>query len=87
FSTITPKEQNFALRKVDRVRLTSGFEITTYIPSIGHNLQEHSSVLVRGGRVKDLPSIRYHIRNPRCCPPDIQVEAIGYPTRAYMTDQ
>nr|YP_010027249.1 ribosomal protein S12 [Oreocharis cotinifolia]YP_010027295.1 ribosomal protein S12 [Oreocharis cotinifolia]QOS04325.1 ribosomal protein S12 [Oreocharis cotinifolia]QOS04370.1 ribosomal protein S12 [Oreocharis cotinifolia] len=61
FSTITPKKPNSALRKVARVRLTSGFEITAYIPGIGHNLQEHSSVLVRGGRVKDLPGVRYHI--------------------------
>ncbi|XP_038896566.1 30S ribosomal protein S12, chloroplastic-like [Benincasa hispida] len=61
FSTITPKNQNSALRKVARVRLTSGFEIIAYIPGIGHNLQEHSAVLVRGGRVKDLPGVRYHI--------------------------
>nr|UXR12695.1 ribosomal protein S12 [Catalpa ovata]UXR12784.1 ribosomal protein S12 [Catalpa bungei]UXR12873.1 ribosomal protein S12 [Catalpa fargesii f. duclouxii]UXR13140.1 ribosomal protein S12 [Catalpa fargesii]UXR12740.1 ribosomal protein S12 [Catalpa ovata] len=61
FSTITPKKPNSALRKVARVRLTSGFEITAYIPGIGHNSQEHSSVLVRGGRVKDLPGVRYHI--------------------------
>ncbi|KAK5776352.1 hypothetical protein PVK06_044311 [Gossypium arboreum] len=61
FSTITPKKPNSALRKVARVRLTSGFEITAYIPSIGHNSQEHSVVLVRGGRVKDLPGVRYHI--------------------------
>jgi small subunit ribosomal protein S12 len=56
-----PKNQNSALRKVARVHLTSGFEITAYIPGIGHNLQEHSVVLVRGGRVKDLPGVRYHI--------------------------
>ncbi|KAG4157870.1 hypothetical protein ERO13_D02G090033v2 [Gossypium hirsutum] len=61
FSTITPKKPNSALRKVARVRLTSGFEITAYIPGIGHNSQEHSVVLVRGGRVEDLPSVRYHI--------------------------
>ncbi|XLU81412.1 hypothetical protein S245_004832 [Arachis hypogaea] len=61
FSTITPKKLNSALRKVARVRLTSGFEITAYIPGIGHNLQEHSVVLVRGGRVKDLPGVRCHI--------------------------
>nr|YP_009535668.1 ribosomal protein S12 [Apostasia shenzhenica]AYJ83738.1 ribosomal protein S12 [Apostasia shenzhenica] len=60
-STITPKKPNSALRKVARVRLTSGFEITAYIPGIGHNSQEHSVVLVRGGRVKDLPGVRYHI--------------------------
>nr|YP_009185452.1 ribosomal protein S12 [Tilia mandshurica]ALO63773.1 ribosomal protein S12 [Tilia mandshurica]UGN11747.1 ribosomal protein S12 [Tilia endochrysea]UGN11748.1 ribosomal protein S12 [Tilia endochrysea] len=61
YSTITPKKPNSALRKVARVRLTSGFEITAYIPGIGHNSQEHSVVLVRGGRVKDLPGVRYHI--------------------------
>lgn len=59
--TTTPKKPNSALRKVARVRLTNGMEITTYIPGIGHNLQEHSVVLVRGGRVKDLPGVRYHI--------------------------
>lgn len=59
--TITPKKPNSALRKVARVRLSSKFEITAYIPGIGHNLQEHSVVLVRGGRVKDLPGVRYHI--------------------------
>nr|YP_010006870.1 ribosomal protein S12 [Passiflora deidamioides]QNR05637.1 ribosomal protein S12 [Passiflora deidamioides] len=59
--TINPKKPNSALRKVARVRLTSGFEITAYIPGIGHNSQEHSVVLVRGGRVKDLPGVRYHI--------------------------
>nr|YP_009109426.1 ribosomal protein S12 [Sanionia uncinata]AIW52164.1 ribosomal protein S12 [Sanionia uncinata] len=59
--TTTPKKPNSALRKVARVRSTSGFEITAYIPGIGHNLQEHSVVLVRGGRVKDLPGVRYHI--------------------------
>lgn len=57
----TPKKPNSALRKVARVRLTSGFEVTAYIPGIGHNIQEHSVVLVRGGRVKDLPGVRYHI--------------------------
>merc|ERR1739848_74940 len=59
--TVTPKKPNSALRKVARVRLTSNFEVTAYIPGIGHNLQEHSVVLVRGGRVKDLPGVRYHI--------------------------
>nr|YP_009258584.1 ribosomal protein S12 [Cosmarium botrytis]YP_636364.1 ribosomal protein S12 [Staurastrum punctulatum]Q32S12.1 RecName: Full=Small ribosomal subunit protein uS12c; AltName: Full=30S ribosomal protein S12, chloroplastic [Staurastrum punctulatum]AAX45751.1 ribosomal protein S12 [Staurastrum punctulatum]ANI25623.1 ribosomal protein S12 [Cosmarium botrytis] len=59
--TTTPKKPNSALRKVARVRLTSGFEVTAYIPGIGHNLQEHSVILVRGGRVKDLPGVRYHI--------------------------
>lgn len=59
--TTTPKKPNSALRKVARVRLTNSIEVTTYIPGIGHNLQEHSIVLIRGGRVKDLPGIRYHI--------------------------
>ncbi len=59
--TSTPKKPNSALRKVARVRLTTGVEVTAYIPGIGHNLQEHSVVLVRGGRVKDLPGVRYHI--------------------------
>lgn len=59
--TTTPKKPNSALRKVARVRLTSGFEVTAYIPGIGHNLQEHSMVLIRGGRVKDLPGCRYHV--------------------------
>ena len=59
--TTTPKKPNSALRKVARVRLTSGFEVTAYIPGIGHNLQEHSIVLIRGGRVKDLPGVRYRI--------------------------
>ena len=59
--TTTPKKPNSALRKVARVRLTTGVEVTAYIPGIGHNLQEHSIVLVRGGRVKDLPGVRYHI--------------------------
>lgn len=60
-STLTPKKPNSALRKIARVRLTNGTEVTAYIPGIGHNLQEHSVVLVRGGRVKDLPGVRYHI--------------------------
>jgi len=59
--TVTPKKPNSALRKVARVRLTNGIEVTAYIPGIGHNLQEHSVVLIRGGRVKDLPGVRYHI--------------------------
>ena len=59
--TSTPKKPNSALRKVARVRLASGYEVTSYIPGVGHNLQEHSVVLVRGGRVKDLPGVRYHI--------------------------
>ena len=59
--TVTPKKPNSALRKVARVRLTNGIEVTAYIPGVGHNLQEHSAVLVRGGRVKDLPGVRYHI--------------------------
>ena len=58
--TTTPKKPNSALRKVCRVRLTNGYEVTSYIPGIGHNLQEHSIVLIRGGRVKDLPGVRYH---------------------------
>lgn len=59
--TTTPKKPNSALRKVARVRLTNGIEVTTYIPGIGHNLQEHSIVLIRGGRVRDLPGVRYHV--------------------------
>lgn len=59
--TATPKKPNSALRKIARVRLTNGMEVTTYIPGIGHNLQEHSVVLIRGGRVKDLPGVRYHV--------------------------
>ncbi len=62
--TTTPKKPNSALRKVARVRLTNGIEVTAYIPGIGHNLQEHSVVLIRGGRVKDLPGVRYHIPQP-----------------------
>ena len=60
-STVTPKKPNSALRKVARVRLTNGIEVTTYIPGVGHNLQEHSIVMIRGGRVKDLPGVRYHV--------------------------
>lgn len=59
--TMTPKKPNSALRKIARVRLTNGMEVTAYIPGVGHNLQEHSVVLIRGGRVKDLPGVRYHI--------------------------
>ena len=59
--TATPKKPNSALRKVARVRLTTGIEVTAYIPGIGHNLQEHSNVLIRGGRVKDMPGVRYHV--------------------------
>ncbi len=59
--TVTPKKPNSALRKVARVRLTNRIEVTTYIPGVGHNLQEHSIVLIRGGRVKDLPGVRYHV--------------------------
>ena len=59
--TTTPKKPNSALRKVARVRLTNGLEVTSYIPGVGHNLQEHSVVLIRGGRVKDLPGVRYHV--------------------------
>ena len=61
YTTTTPKKPNSALRKVARVRLSNGFEVNSYIPGIGHNLQEHSVVLIRGGRVKDLPGVRYHI--------------------------
>jgi small subunit ribosomal protein S12 len=60
-ATMTPKKPNSALRKIARVRLTNGMEVTCYIPGVGHNLQEHSIVLIRGGRVKDLPGVRYHI--------------------------
>lgn len=60
-TTVTPKKPNSALRKITRVRLTSGQEVTAYIPGVGHNLQEHSVVLIRGGRVKDLPGVRYHV--------------------------
>ena len=60
-STTTPKKPNSALRKIARVRLSNGIEVTSYIPGVGHNLQEHSVVLIRGGRVKDLPGVRYHI--------------------------
>ena len=59
--TMTPKKPNSALRKIARVRLTNGFEVTAYIPGVGHSLQEHSVVMIRGGRVKDLPGVRYHI--------------------------
>lgn len=59
--TVSPKKPNSALRKIARVRLTNGIEVTAYIPGIGHNLQEHSMVMVRGGRVKDLPGVRYHV--------------------------
>lgn len=59
--TTTPKKPNSALRKVARVRLTNGIEVTSYIPGIGHNLQEHSVVMIRGGRIKDLPGVRYHV--------------------------
>jgi len=59
--TTTPKKPNSALRKVARVKLTSGYEVTSYIPGVGHNLQEHSIIMIRGGRVKDLPGVRYHI--------------------------
>jgi small subunit ribosomal protein S12 len=59
--TVTPKKPNSALRKIARVKLTTGMEVTAYIPGVGHNLQEHSVVLIRGGRVKDLPGVRYHI--------------------------
>ena len=83
--TTTPKKPNSALRKVARVRLTNGIEVTTYIPGVGHNLQEHSIVLIRGGRVKDLPGVRYHIirgtldavgrRRPQAEPFEVRREA------------
>ncbi|KAF8023317.1 hypothetical protein BT93_F0732 [Corymbia citriodora subsp. variegata] len=79
FSTITPKKPNSALCKVARVRLTSGFEITAYIPGIGHNSQEHSVVLVRGGRVKDLPGVRYHIVRGT-------LDAVGVKDRQHLPD-
>jgi small subunit ribosomal protein S12 len=60
-TTFTPKKPNSAMRKVARVRLTNGIEVTTYIPGVGHNIQEHSVILIRGGRVKDLPGVRYHV--------------------------
>ena len=72
--TSTPKKPNSALRKVARVRLTNGFEVTSYIPGIGHNLQEHSVVLIRGGRVKDLPGVRYHVIRGR-------LDTVGVETR------
>lgn len=72
--TTTPKKPNSALRKVARVRLTNGMEVTTYIPGEGHNLQEHSVVLIRGGRVKDLPGVRYHIIRGT-------LDAVGVPGR------
>ena len=64
--TSTPKKPNSALRKIARVRLTNGYEVTAYIPGVGHNLQEHSVVMIRGGRVKDLPGVRYHIIHSGC---------------------
>ena len=72
--TQTPKKPNSALRKVARVRLTNGIEVTTYIPGVGHNLQEHSIVLIRGGRVKDLPGVRYHVIRGA-------LDAVGVPDR------
>ena len=72
--TQTPKKPNSALRKVARVRLTNGIEVTTYIPGVGHNLQEHSIVLIRGGRVKDLPGVRYHVIRGA-------LDALGVPDR------
>ena len=72
--TMTPKKPNSALRKVARVRLTNGIEVTTYIPGVGHNLQEHSIVLIRGGRVKDLPGVRYHVIRGA-------LDAVGVPDR------
>jgi small subunit ribosomal protein S12 len=74
--TTTPKKPNSALRKVAKIRLTNGFEVIGYIPGEGHNLQEHSVVLIRGGRVKDLPGVRYHIlREPQAAPFEVRCEA------------
>ena len=72
--TTTPKKPNSALRKVARVRLSNGFEVTAYIPGEGHNLQEHSVVLIRGGRVKDLPGVRYHILEEISIPKELRIE-------------
>ena len=80
--TMTPKKPNSALRKVARVRLTNGIEVTSYIPGIGHNLQEHSVVLIRGGRVKDLPGVRYHIIRVLWIPRVLQVVARPAPSTA-----
>src|SRR4026207_1599286 len=77
--TTTPKKPNSALRKVARVRLTNGLEVTSYIPGVGHNLQEHSIVLIRGGRVKDLPGIRYHIIRGRLDTPGAAEGPPGVP--------
>ena len=73
--TVTPKKPNSALRKIARVRLTNGIEVSAYIPGIGHNLQEHSVVLIRGGRVKDLPGVRYHIVRGTWTRLELQTEA------------
>jgi len=78
--TQTPKKPNSALRKVARVRLTNSVEVTTYIPGIGHNLQEHSIVLVRGGRVKDLPGVRYHIVRGRWMPRVLRIASKAAPS-------
>ena len=72
--TTTPKKPNSALRKVARIRLTNGYEVTSYIPGEGHNLQEHSVVLIRGGRVKDLPGVRYHIIREPSTPKALMIE-------------
>ena len=81
--TTTPKKPNSALRKVARVRLTNGFEVTSYIPGEGHNLQEHSVVLIRGGRVKDLPGVRYHIIRGTLDTP-VSYTHLTLPTTAYV---
>lgn len=78
--TTTPKKPNSALRKVARVRLTNGIEVTAYIPGIGHNLQEHSVVLIRGGRVKDLPGVRYHIIRGSLILPALQTATRAVPS-------
>ena len=80
--TTTPKKPNSALRKVARVRLTNGMEVTAYIPGEGHNLQEHSVVLIRGGRVKDLPGVRYHIVRGTWTPPVSATAARAVPSTA-----
>ncbi|MEG3072561.1 MAG: 30S ribosomal protein S12 [Candidatus Syntrophopropionicum ammoniitolerans] len=80
--TTTPKKPNSALRKIARVRLINGIEVTSYIPGIGHNLQEHSVVLVRGGRVKDIPGVRYHIVRGALIPQEWKTGAKGVPNTA-----
>ena len=85
--TRTPKKPNSALRKVARVRLTNGMEVTAYIPGVGHNLQEHSVVLVRGGRVKDLPAVKYHIVRGTSTPPACAIDARAAEVRRQVAGQ